>query len=315
MPTETTTTMKAIQIKSYGGPEVAEYTEVARPQPGEGELLIKVFATAVNPVDWMTVRGYLDGAVKLPVIPGWDVAGTVEALGTGVKGFAAGEPVYAMIHVRGGAYAEYALVKQEEVARKPANLDYQQAASVPLVALTAWQALFDAAKLAPGQTVLVHAAAGGVGSMAVQLAHNAGARVIGTASAKNAEFVRGLGADEVIDYTTTRFEEAVQGVDVVLDTVGGETLDRSYGVLKPGGILLSLVAQPDQARAEVAGIRALQYSVHPNAAQLQQIAELLEAGQLKTEVSQVLPITEAGRALAQSEARHIRGKLVLKIAE
>ena len=309
------TKMRAVQIVEYGGPEVANYKEVERPQPGEGEVLVKVFATSVNPVDWKTIRGYLAGAVKLPLIPGWDIAGTVEALGPGATGFKVGEPVYAMILVRGGAYAEYAVVKQEEVAKKPTSLDYQQAAAVPLAALTAWQTLFDAANLKRGQSVLIHAGAGGVGSFAVQLAHNAGAKVIATASATNAEFVRSLGADEVIDYHTTQFEEAVQNIDIVLDTLGGEILKRSYSVVKPDGILMSIVEKPDQERARVQNIRAVQVGVRPNALQLGQIGEQIDTGSLKPAISDVLPISAFRQALQLSEAGHIRGKLVLKMIQ
>ena len=307
--------MKAVLIEKYGEPEVAHYIEVERPIVGEGELLIKVIASSINPVDWKTVRGYLDGAVKLPLTPGWDVAGTVEALGSGVSGFEVGQAVYAMILVRGGAFAEYAVVKREEVAPKPTNLDFEAAGGVPLAALTAWQALFDAAKLTPGQTVLIHAAAGGVGSFAVQMAHNAGARVIGTASAKNADFLRSLGADEVIDYATTRFEEVVTEVDVVLDTLGGETLERSFGVVKPGGILMSIVAKPDEAKAQKHGIRAVQVGVQPNAAELEAITEQIESGKLKPAISGVLPLSQIQQALQASLDGHIRGKLILKVAE
>lgn len=305
--------MKAVRIEKWGDPEVANYTETARPVPGEGELLVKVVASSINPVDWKTVKGYLSSLVSVPLTPGWDVAGTVEALGPEVRGFQVGEPVYAMIAARGGAFAEYAVVKREEVAKKPSNLTFEQASAVPLVALTAWQALFDVAKLTKGQTVLIHAAAGGVGSFAVQLAHNAGARVIGTASAKNAEFVRSLGADEVIDYTITRFEDAVKDVDVVLDTIGDDTLARSYSVVKPGGILVSTAGQPDEAKAQAHGIRAVRMGVKPNSSELSQIAEQLDTGDLKVEISQTLPLSQIQQALQLSKDGHIRGKLVLKV--
>lgn len=305
--------MKAVRVENWGGPEAANYTETARPVPSEGELLIKVAASSINPVDWKTVRGYLSGAVKLPATPGWDVAGTVEEMGSGVNGYTIGEPVYAMIHVRGGAFAEYAVVKQAEVAKKPNSLTLEQAAAVPLGALTAWQALFDVAKLTKGQSILVLAAAGGVGSFAVQLAHNVGARVIGTASAKNADFVRSLGADEVIDYTTTRFEDVVKDVDVVLDAIGGESLERAYGVVKKGGILTTIVDAVDQAKAESAGIRAVRVGVTPNTTELTQIAELIDSGKIKVEISDTLPLSEIQKALQLSLDGHIRGKLVLVV--
>lgn len=313
--TNSIATMKAVRLEKYGEPGVIQYAEIERPTPGEGELLIKVFASSVNPIDWKIVRGYLDGVVKPPMTLGWDVAGTVEAIGAGVKDFAVGESVYGMIPMRGGAFAEYAVVSSAEISRKPANLTYEQAAAIPAVTLTAWQALFRIAKLTAGQRVLIHGAAGGVGSMAVQLAHNAGAQVIATASTGSSDLVRSLGADEVIDYTAARFEQVIEAVDVVFDTVGGETLERSYTVVKPGGILVTIAEQPDPAKANNYNIQAVRLGVQPNPAELAQITEQIEAGKLIPIINRTFPLKEARQALELSLSGHARGKIILKVAE
>ncbi len=310
-------TMKAVRVHNYGSSEVLSYEEIERPTPGEGEILVKNYATTVNPVDWALREGYLEGffSYTLPFTLGWDVAGTVEALGPGTSGFEQGQAVYGMVLIRGGTYAEYVLVRPEEIAPKPASLDWNAAAALPLVGLTAWQALFDAARLQKGQRILIHAAAGGVGSMAVQLAHNAGAYVIGTVSAAKHDFVRSQGADEVIDYRATPFEEAVKEVDVVFDTVGGETRERSWGVLKAGGVLVSVTAPgPSAETAAAHGVRTEWTRVQPNSAQLAQLTELVEAGKIKPVVDQVLTLAQAGEALDLNQGGQVQGKLVLKIA-
>src|SRR5216683_2520023 len=238
------TTMKAVRIHTYGGPEVLRYEDAPRPVPAAGEVLIKIHAAAVNPVDWKVRAGHLKDMLKyqLPLIPGWDAAGVIEDVGAGVARLKRGDEVYTRPDIsRDGTYAEYITVREPEVALKPKSLDHVHAAAIPLAALTAWQALFDAGGLSAGQRVLIHAAAGGVGSFAVQLAKWKGAYVIGTASAHNHEFLRGLGADETIDYTAVRFEDAVQDVDLVLDAMAGETQKRSWKTLKPGGILVSIL--------------------------------------------------------------------------
>jgi NADPH:quinone reductase-like Zn-dependent oxidoreductase len=214
---------------------------------------------------------------------------------------------------RGGGYAEYAIVRAGEAAPKPARATHVEAAGVPLVALTAWQALFEQAKLERGQTILIHAGAGGVGSVAVQLAKWKGARVIATASAANHEFLRGLGADEVIDYRTQRFEDVAKDVDVVLDPVGGDTQDRSFGVLRKGGALVSIVGRPSEEKAKAAGVRAASMLVRPDAGQLAEIGKLIDAGAIKPVVTHVLPLAEAAKAHEQSETGHTRGKIVLEV--
>ena len=310
--------MKAVRIHSYGGPEVLRYEEAPRPAINPDDVLIKVHAAAINPVDWKVREGYLRGFIdyELPVVLGWDVSGVVEEVGGAVTDLRVGDEVYARPDIaRDGAYAEYIAARASEVALKPRSLDHVQAASVPLAALTAWASLFDAADLQPGQTVLIHAAAGGVGSFAVQLAKWKGARVIGTASAANHALLRELGADELIDYTTTRFEDVARGVDVVFDTVGGDTLARSWGVLRPGGILVGVVEQPDEAAAAQRGVRSAFVFIQPDKAKLAKLAELIDAGLVRPQVSTVLPLAEARQAHEQSQSGHARGKIVLRVAE
>lgn len=311
--------MAAIRIAAFGGPDVLQATRVPRPTPGPDELLVRVHAAAVNPID-ATIRAGHTGdmlGVTLPYVPGFDLSGEVAALGPDVAGFQPGDAVFAMLDLRrGGAYAEYALVKTGEAALKPARLAHAEAAALPLVALTAWQALFDTADLRAGQTVLIHAGAGGVGSIAVQLAKWKGATVIATASPDNHEFLRGLGADRVIDYRSERFEEVVDGVDVVLDPIGGETQARSLGVLKEGGILVSLVGLGREAQAAAERkVRAQAILVSPDAAMLRKISKLADAGHLRPVVSHALPLAEAPKAHAQSESRHTRGKIVLTLRD
>lgn len=311
-------TMKAVRIHEYGGPEVLRLEDAPMPVPAAGEVLIRVHAAGINPVDWKIREGRLRWRVehRLPLILGWDVAGVIEVLGPGVTQFTIGDAVYARPDIgRDGGYAEYIAVRASEVALKPKSLDFIHAAAVPLAALTAWQALFDAAKLAAGQRILIHAGAGGVGSYAVQFAHWKGARVIATASARNADLVRSLGADQVIDYTQVRFEDEVRDLDAVFDTVGEEVQQRSWKVLKKGGILVSILALtvPDDAAAR--DLRSAYVFVQPNAAQLGQIAELIDGGHVKPVVETVLPLSEVRQAHILSQSRHARGKIVLRVAD
>ena len=244
--------MKAVRIHNYGGPEVLKFEDAPAPQPGPGEVLVRIHAAAVNPVDWKVRAGRLKERIQypLPLIPGWDFSGVVEATGPGVTRLKKGDEVYARPDIaRNGAYAEYIVAKESEVAFKPKSVDHVQAAAIPLAALTAWQALFDTAGLKAGQKVLIHGAAGGVGSFAVQLAKRKGAHVIGTASGRNQSFLRELGVDEAIDYEKTGFEDVVHDVDVVLDTIGGDTQNRSWKVLKKGGILVSIISPPSAEEA------------------------------------------------------------------
>lgn len=314
-PTEGGQTMKAVRIHQFGGPEVLMYEDAPRPQPGEGEVLIRVHAAGVNPVDWKTrQRGFR--RTDLPMIVGWDASGVIESVGPGVSRFKPGDEVYAMTDLaRDGTYAQFVVAREGAVAPKPATLDHTQAAAVPLAALTAWQALFDTAGLKEGQTVLIHGAAGGVGHLAVQLAKARGARVIGTASQPNHEFLRSIGCDEVIDYRTTRFEDVVKDADVVLDTVGGDTLERSYDAVKPGGFVVSIIGQPSEEKARQRGVRTARILVRPDGAQLAEIGSLIDAGKVKPVVTEVLPLTEAAKAHEMSQTGHTRGKIVLRVAE
>ena len=310
-------TMKAVRFHEFGGPEVLVYEDAPCPEPGAGEILVKVHAAGVNPVDWKVRAGMLTRlfAHTLPLIPGWDFSGVVEAVGAGVAGFKEGDEVYARPDLtRNGAYAEYIAVRASEVAIKPKTIDHVMAASIPLAALTAWQVLFDVAQIEPGQKVLIHAAAGGVGVFAVQLAKMKGAYVIGTASQRNHEFLKELGADELIDYNTTRFEDAVQGVDVVFDMMAGDTQQRSWQVLKKGGILVTIVGRPSKEEAAAhPEVRPAWVFVQPNAPELAEIAALVDSGKLRLVVDMVLPLMEARRAHELIATEHTRGKIVLRV--
>ncbi len=310
------TTMQAVRFHSYGGPEALVLEEVRRPQPGADEVLVRVRAAGVNPLDWKVRAGHVKEWLhhRLPLIPGWDVSGVVEAVGSGAAAFKVGDEVYGMLDFgRDGAYAEYVAAAPRHLALKPASLGHVQAAGVPLAALTAWQSLFEVAGLQSGQSLLIHGAAGGVGHFAVQFAKWQGARVIGTASAANAGFLKELGADEVIDYRTTPFDKVVSEADVVLDTIGGETQQRSWPVLKKGGILVATlgISSPETARRR--GVRGEGVMVHPDTAQLARIATLIDAGELKVAVDTVLPLAQAARAHEMSQTGHVRGKIVLQV--
>ena len=277
---------------------------------------MRVIASGVNPADPLTLSGKYarEFGTHLPLIPGYDIAGIVEKTGAKVTNLKAGDAVYGY-PTFGGGWAEYVTVKQWEVAAKPKTLNFAEAAAVPMGALTAWQALVDTAQLHAGQTILVHGGSGGVGSFAVQIAKARGARVIATASTANQDLLKQLGADVAIDYTKTRFEDVAKDVDAVLDPVGKETLARSYGVVKKGGIVMSLVARPDPVELEKRGIRGAAISVHPDAEDLAEIARLIDAGKIKPVVTEVLPLSEAIAAQRQAETHHTRGKLVLRIAD
>jgi NADPH:quinone reductase-like Zn-dependent oxidoreductase len=303
--------MKAIRIERYGNEEVMELAEVERPTRGAGEVLVKVQAAAVNPVDWKIREGAGEMfGLKLPLILGCEVAGTVEAGGSG--DFAAGDEVYGYLSAHSGGYAEYVAASASEFVRKPKQIDFDTAASVPVGALTAWQGIFDLGKLVSGQRILITAASGAVGSMAVQLAKAKGARVIGTGSGRNEEFVRKLGADEFIDYKKARFEEEASGVDVVFDTVGGETQERAFQTLKRGGFLVSTVSPPSEDKAKEFGVTVAMVRMMPKPDQLAEINRLVESGKLKVRVAMVLPLAEVKKAHRLSADGHAGGKIILR---
>jgi NADPH:quinone reductase-like Zn-dependent oxidoreductase len=309
-------TMKAVRIHEYGGPEVLKYEDAPRPKPAAGEVFIRIHATSVNPVDWKLRQGLARsfGERKMPLIIGWDVSGVVEAVGSGVTRLKVGDEVYSRPDLsRDGTYAEYIAVRESEVALKPKSLDHAHAAAIPLAALTAWQALFDAGNLTAGQTVLIHGAAGGVGHFSVQFAKLKGARVIATASKKNHEFLRSLGADELIDYNTTKFEDVVHDVDVVLDTITGETQDRSWQVIKKGGIYVSILQPPNKEKAAAHGVRTAHVLVQPNVDELNEIARLVDSGKVKPVIEKVFPLKEAAAAQQLNATGHTRGKIVITV--
>jgi NADPH:quinone reductase-like Zn-dependent oxidoreductase len=309
-------TMKAVVAHEYGAPEVLKFEQVPRPEPNEDEALVRVVASGVNPADPLTLSGKYarEFGTHLPLIPGYEIAGVVEKTGANVTKLKVGDAVYGY-PTFGGGWADYVSVKEREVARKPKSLNFVEAAAVPMGALTAWQALVDVAKLQPGQTILIHGGSGGVGGFAIQIAKARGARVIATASTANQDLLKQLGADVTVDYTKTKFEDVAKDVDAVLDPVGKETLARSYGVVKKGGILMSLVALPDKAELQKRGIHGAAISVHPDAEDLAEIAQMIDAGKIKPIVTQVLPLSEAVAAQQQAATHHTRGKVVLRIAD
>ncbi|MGI5169007.1 NADP-dependent oxidoreductase [Spirillospora sp. CA-253888] len=310
--------MRAIGQDVLGGPEVLKIVEVERPEPGPSEVLVRVHAAGVNPTDWWhrSSGGLFGGG---PVRLGWDVSGVVEEVGLGVTMWRPGDEVFGMPRLPrpAGAYAEYLVSPARHLARKPAGLSHVEAAALPVAGLTAWQSLVDTAGVRAGQRVLVHAAAGGVGHLAVQIAKARGAYVVGTARAAKHEFVRGLGADEVVDYTATDFAEAVRDIDVVVDTIGGEYGPRSLRTLRPGGMVVSLASPAEAALAEEAeklGLRAGFTIVEPDHGGLREIAALAEAGRLRVEIDTVLPLELAGKAHEIGEAGRTAGKIVLTVA-
>jgi NADPH:quinone reductase-like Zn-dependent oxidoreductase len=311
--------MKAVRIERYGNEEVVELAEVEQPKPRENELLVKVKAAAVNPVDWKIRDGLGDlFGLKPPLILGCEVAGIVEAVGsrglsrTDVNDFVAGDEVYGYLSAHSGGYAEYVAAPASEFVRKPKQIDFDTAASVPVAALTAWQGIFDHGKLAGGQRILITGASGAVGSMAVQLAKVRGAHVIGTGSGRNEEFVRELGADEFIDYKKGKFEQEVSDVDVVFDTVGGETQERAFQTLKRGGVLVSTVNPPSAEKAKEFGVTVAMVVMTAKSDQLAEINRLLESGKLKVRVATVLPLAEVKKAHQLSASGHADGKIILR---
>ncbi|WP_233525822.1 NADP-dependent oxidoreductase [Actinomadura spongiicola] len=308
--------MRAVVQRSFGGPEVLEYTEVERPVPLPTEVLVQVRAIGVNPVDGFIRSGAFPMLGEPPFILGWDVAGVVVALEPGVTRFAVGDEVYGMpmFPRQAGGYAEYVAAPSRHFARKPKGLDDAEAAALPLVGLTAWQSLVDTGGLQDGQRVLVHAAGGGVGHVAVQIAKALGAHVTATASAAKSEFVRGLGADEIVDYRARDFAEVVNDMDIVLDTVGGDTAFRSIQTLRPGGLLVTVADRRNMelaARTEAAGRRFAGLTVEPDHSGLEALTRLVETGRLRVHVSHRIPLAEAAKAHALVDEGRSTGKVVL----
>jgi NADPH:quinone reductase-like Zn-dependent oxidoreductase len=306
--------MKAIRLHHRGGPEAFVYEESPQPHPGADEVLVRVHAAAVTPTEltWLPTWTVRTGEPRrFPIILGHEFSGTIAAVGGGVKDVAVGDPVYGLNDWFGdGAQAEYCVARAAGVTWKPRSVDHVSAAATPISALTAWQGLIVRSHLAAGQRVLVHGAAGGVGAFAVQLARWRGAHVIGTASANNVALVRALGADEVIDYRTRRFEDVVHGLDVVFDTVGGETLERSWGILKPGGRLVTIATSGEGSQDP--RVREAFFIVEANGAQLGEIARLIDGGHLRPVVDAIFPLPQARQAY---EHRPTHGKVVLRVTD
>ncbi|MEU8755882.1 NADP-dependent oxidoreductase [Streptomyces chartreusis] len=313
----TVNTMRAISQDVLGGPEVLKEVQIERPAPRPNEVLVRVRAAGVNPTDWKHREngGFLG---EPPFVLGWDVSGVVEAVGIGVAAFRPGDEVFGMLPYPfgHGSHAEYVIAPVRALTHKPSVIGHTEAGALPLVSLTAWQALTEHSDVRPGQRVLIHAAAGGVGHVAVQIAKARGAYVIGTASAGKHEFLRGLGADEVIDYRETDFTEAVKDVDVVLDTLGGETSVRSLRVLRPGGVVVSILPVGSDEfgeEAERLGVRAVRMLLDADRAGMQAIAELVEQGKLRPEIAGTFPLADAAEAHALGETGRTTGKLVLTV--
>ena len=297
--------MQAVVVHETGGPEVLVLEEADRPEPGDGEVLVKVRAASVNPIDWKYRRGIAER--ELPAVLGNDISGTIES--SRAEGFAEGDDVFGW--AASGGYAEYATASADMIARKPDGVTHEQAAAIPVAGLTAWQALFDRGGLDAGQTALIAGAAGGVGHFAVQLAKHAGARVIGTGSSRNREFVLGLGADEYVDYTQQDVAETVSDVDLAFDTVGGDTTQSLVATLREGGVIVTIANAPPEDAARERGARAELLVMSPSSDQLARVAELVGSGEVRVEIAEVLPLTEVRRAHELNESGHTRGKIIL----
>jgi len=299
--------MQAVLIRETGSPDVLHYEEAERPEAGDGQVLIRVHAVSVNPVDWKQRRGLAQ--TEVPAVLGRDVSGTVEV--SRAEGFSEGDEVFGM--ATSGGYAEYATASASAIAKKPLGVSHEQAAALPVTGMTAWQALFDRGALERGQTALIAGAAGGVGHLAVQFAKVTGARVIGTGSSRNRDFVLGLGTDEYLDYTEQDVGQAVSGVDLAFDTVGGDTTQSLVPTVREGGILVTIANAPPEDAARVRGVRAELLVMSPSSEQLTRIAELVAGGEVRVEISEVLPLAEVQQAHELSESGHTRGKIVLTV--
>jgi len=310
--------MKAVVVNEWGGPEVLKYQDAPKPEPKDDEILVRVMAAGVNPVDSYVRQGMFAkrGLDNRPAVLGYDIAGVVEKTGANAKKFKPGDAVYCYLSVmRGGGYAEFAVAKESETGLKPKNINFEEAAAVPLAATTAWQALIDSGKIAKGQTVLIHGGSGGVGSFAIPIAKARGAKVIATASTAHQATLKQLGVDQAIDYTATKFEDVVKNVDLVLNCVRADALGRSYGVVKKGGTIVSITDEPDQTECAKHALHCSRLGANPDAKVLEELTKLIEAGKIKPIVSQTLPLAEANKAHEQIETHHTLGKIVLKVSD
>ena len=308
--------MKAVRIHQYGNSSVLKYEEVPKPSIGPDEVLVRVHSCGVNPVDWKIREGFMAAMARhtLPLVLGWDVAGTVEETGALVRRFKVGDRVFCRPDTsRDGGYAEFVAVRTIEVAPAPQSIPLEKAAGIPLAAQTAWMALFEIAGLKAGQKVLIHGASGGVGTFAVQFAKIAGARVTGTGSKKNFDMLRVLGADELIDHTSEDFSKKVRDMDVVFDTIGGETQAKSWGVIRKGGVLVSTVGADEKAAA-AHGVAGRSFMLVSNGARLEEIGKLVDIGKVSVVVEKEFPLAEAKAAQDLSQAGHARGKIILRVA-
>lgn len=309
--------MKAIVIEQYGGAEELVEKELQKPVIKDNQVLIEMHATSINPIDWKIREGYMKEMIpfEFPLILGWDAAGVVSEVGKDVTNFKVGDEVFARPDMPSGTYSEYVAVEEELIAIKPKSLSFEEAASVPLAGLTAWQCLVDFGQIKEGDKVLIHAGSGGVGSFAIQIAKSFGAHVLSTASGKNEAFLKELGVDEFINYETTDFTEVVQNVDLVVDTMGGEILDKSLGVVRKGGRLVSISGQPDAEKAVANEVTAESLWLNPNGKQLAELGELMEQGKVKAHIGHTFPLTADGLREAHelSATHHAKGKIVIVV--
>jgi NADPH:quinone reductase-like Zn-dependent oxidoreductase len=315
--------MKAVVIHEFGGREVLKYTELPMPEPGEGEVLVRVKAAGVNPVDWKIRAGHLKDFLphEFPIVLGWDLAGVVERVGYSARRFKVSDEVFAYCRrpvIRHGTYAEYVAIPESYLAVRPKAIDFDEAASIPLASLTAYQSVYDAAKLTAGESILILGASGGVGSFGVQFGRATGARVIALASQRNHAYLKELGASETVDYASGDFRAVVnalapQGIDVVFDCVGAEALAMGYECLKRGGRAVSILVRDGRELANKAGATHHYVFVEPNVVELDHIRSLVDSGMLRSHLSGVYPLADVAKAHEALETGHTRGKIVLAV--
>jgi NADPH:quinone reductase-like Zn-dependent oxidoreductase len=310
--------MKAVRIHQYGDRNVLKFEDAPIPGINSDDVLVRTVAASVNPVDWKIREGYLKEMIhySMPLTLGWDVSGIITELGDNVTDFKVGDCIYSRPDIsRDGTYAEYVAIRASEIALKPTSITHSEAASLPLAGITAWEVLITVAQISEGQKVLIHAGSGGVGSLAIQLAKSRGAYVIATTSAKNSELVASLGADEVIDYTTQDFTEVVKDIDVVFDTLGGDIQTASWSVLKPGGILVSIVSPPSEEKAKELGVKSAFVFIQPSAYILEQLALLVDQGKIRPIIGAEFTLEDIDKAHELSESGRAVGKIVLSVSQ